>query len=204
VSKLKNLNWGEFLEGIQNPGRYTGSEYNRYNREGKKYGFLLSFPDDYKIGMSSLGYHTVGEIVRQNSDFYVERCFAPAKDMEALMREKDVGLFTLESKAADFDIIGFSFHYELAYTNYVNMMDLAGLEPFRKDRTKKDPLIIGGGPVCVNPEILSQFMDIIVVGEAEEVLPVILEKYAGFVETDREKFFKEIAGLDGVFLPGKN
>ncbi|MEA3507018.1 MAG: radical SAM protein, partial [Elusimicrobiota bacterium] len=203
MRNLKDINWEELLSGIQNPGRYTGSEYNGYRKGEKKQGFLLVFPDDYKIGMSSLGYHIVGEIVRQDPNFYVERAFAPAEDMEALMREKNIELFSLESKtpAADFDIIGFSFHYELAYTNYINMMDLAGLEPFRKDRKKSDPLIIGGGPVCVNPEILSEFMDAVIVGEAEEVLPGLLAEYSP--GRDKEKFLEKISLIGGVYVPGK-
>ncbi len=202
MSSLKNINWEELLKKVQNPGRYTGSEYNRYEKKKFKFGFLLAFPDDYKIGMSSLGYHTIGEIVNQSPNFYVQRAFAPAEDMERLMREKDIPLFSLESKApaSEFDIIGFSFHYELAYTNYVNMMELSGLSPFRKDRKENNPIIIGDGPVTVNPEILSQFMDIVMVGEAESVLPLILDKYEKGKR--RSKFLKELSNLAGVYIPG--
>ncbi|MGM0441134.1 MAG: radical SAM protein [Elusimicrobiota bacterium] len=191
------------LKDIESPGKYLGIEYNRYKPGEGKYKFLLCFPDDYTIGMCSLGYHTIGKIVRENKNFSCERAFTPGVDMEKYLREKNKKLFSLESKspAGEFDILGFSFQYELAYTNYINMMELAGLEPLRKQRTQDSPVIMGGGPTCVNPAILSEFMDVVVVGEAEPVLPDILDSYN---RNSKEKFLKTVSKLPGVFVPGIN
>ncbi len=189
------------LTEIKKPGKYLGTDHNSYQVVKNKYSFLLCFPDDYTIGMCSLGYHTVGRIVRKNKNFYCERCFAPGPDMENYLRENNCKIFSLETKtpADEFDILGFSFQYELAYTNYVNMMDMCGLSPLRKERKETDPVIMGGGPTCVNPAILSEFMDALVIGESEKVLPEILNRYG---HHSKKEFLKKISGITGVFVPG--
>lgn len=200
----KVIDWEKMLLEVQTPGKYLGTEWNSYTQKKGTKKFLLCFPDDYTIGMSSLGYHTVGNIIDKHSSFSCERCFAPAPDMEERMRKNSIGLFSLETKTAakSFDIIGFSFHYELSYTNFLNMLDLAGLELLRKERKANDPLIIGGGPACVNPQILSEFLDLIVVGEAEPVLPELLEIFHS--NPDKGKFLKIVAEMDGVYVPGRS
>jgi radical SAM superfamily enzyme YgiQ (UPF0313 family) len=200
----KENNWEELLQKFQTPGKYLGTEWNAYTQKKNSNKFLLCFPDDYTIGMSSLGYHTVGNIIDQHESYSCERCFAPGLDMEKWMRESNVGLFSLETKtsARNFDIIGFSFHYELSYTNFLNMLDLAGLEIYRKKRSLDDPLIIGGGPTCVNPSILAEFIDLFVIGEAEGVLPEILEKHS--MNRNKEDFLTEVCNIKGVYVPGKS
>ncbi len=194
----------DVLKQFQKPGKYLGTEWNSYpGKKGAKK-FLLCFPDDYVIGMSSLGYHTVGNIINNHSSFACERCFAPWLDMEKWMRQNNISLFSLETRspAKEFDIIGFSFHYELSYTNFLNMLDLAGIELFRRNRKVSAPLIIGGGPACSNPAILSEFLDLIYIGEAEAMLPELLKTFEE--NQDKEKFLNIAVDMKGVYIPGKS
>ncbi len=199
----KNINWEEDLIKFQKPGKYIGTEWNSYKTKKNSKKILLCFPDDYVIGMSSLGYHTVGNIIDKHSGFSCERCFAPGLDMENWMRKNGVELFSLENKspAKEFNIIGFSLHYELSYTNFINMLDLAGLEVNRNDRKENDPIILGGGPLCVNPVILSEFLDLVVIGEAEAVLPELLRIYEN--NPAKKEFLSEASTIKGVYVPEK-
>jgi radical SAM superfamily enzyme YgiQ (UPF0313 family) len=194
--------WENILLRFQTPGKYLGTEHNAYPPRENTKKFLLCFPDDYTIGMSSLGFHTVGNIVNSHPSFSCERCFSPWPDMEKWMRQNKVGLFSLETKSAakTFDILGFSFQYELCYTNFLNMLDLAGIEQFREKREREAPLIIGGGPACVNPEILSEFVDLLVIGEAETVLWELLDIYSACPAKD--EFLQRASRVQGVFVPG--
>ncbi|MFH1414942.1 MAG: radical SAM protein [Elusimicrobiota bacterium] len=196
--------WENTLLKMQKPGKYLGTEFNRYEKKDNGFRFLLAFPDDYVIGMSSLGYHTVGNIINRHTEFSCERCFAPAVDMESWMRKNNAGLFSLETKspARDFDMIGFSFQCELTYTNFINMLDLAGIEPYRERRIEKDPVILGGGPSCMNPALLSKFLDIICVGDAEAMLPQLLEKYTKCC--NKSDFLDAASEIRGIYVPGRN
>ena len=195
----------EVLKNFQTPGKYLGTENNSYTPKDGDGGikkFMLCFPDDYTIGMSSLGYHTVGNIVHNHSSFSCERCFSPGLDMENWMRKNNINLFSLETKAGagSFDIMGFSIQYELSYTNLLNMLDLAGLKVFRCERSPDDPVIIGGGSCTVNPSLLGEFLDLIVIGEAEAVLPELLKIYPDC--RNKEDFLKRGSALTGVYVPG--
>ncbi|MFW6133976.1 MAG: radical SAM protein, partial [Elusimicrobiota bacterium] len=115
-----------------------------------------------------------------------------------------IPLFSLETKtkAKEFEMIGFSFQYELSFTNFINMLELAGINPFREQRSSKDPIIMGGGPTCFNPGILKEFVDLLVIGDGEEVLPRILEIYEE--KRNKKDFLNRASKLKGVFVPGIN
>ncbi len=192
----------KILDSVQNPGKYSGGEFNSYPVKDSGVKVLLCYPDDYTIGMSSLGYHTVGKIISSHPGFSVERAFSPFPDMEEKMREEGIRLFSIESRRAadEFDIIAFSVHHELSFTNIINMLNLAGIEPFRKEREKGDPLIMAGGPATVNPALLSEFMDILTLGEAEAFLPSLLDLYRK--RTLKENFLASAAEIKGIYVPG--
>ncbi|NLB35365.1 MAG: radical SAM protein [Elusimicrobia bacterium] len=202
ADSMKTPDWEKILPKFQLPGRYSGGEYSAYPNRENTIKFLLAFPDDYSIGMSSLGFHTVGNIVNLQPGFSCERVFAPAIDMEEWLRKENYPLFSLESKrpAGSFDIIGFSMQYELSFTNFINMLELSKIEPRREDR-QDCPLIMGGGPSFANPAALSAFFDIIILGEAEPVLPEVLSLYQK-EKNDRNSFLLNAAAIEGVFVPG--
>ncbi|HEX5836293.1 MAG TPA: TIGR03960 family B12-binding radical SAM protein [Anaerolineales bacterium] len=163
---------------VQKPGRYVGGELNSvvkdWDRVQTRVAFV--FPDIYDIGVSNVGLKILYDQVNQREDALAERAYAPWLDMEALMREHDIPLYTLESKRplAEFDLIGFSLPYETLYTNTLNVLDLAGIPVRSEDRDETHPIIIAGGHSTMNPEPMHAFIDAFVIGEGEEVIHDII------------------------------
>jgi len=198
----------ELLGRVQRPGRYLGNEWNAVTKDLDKacVKFALCFPDLYEIGMSHLGFKLIYHLLNEKKDIACERVFSPAADLERILRNESLPLFTLESKKrlAAFDVIGFSLSYELNYTNMLNILDLAGIPLLAKDRGERHPLIIAGGPSTCNPEPISDFIDFFVIGEAEESLPEaldIVKSYKKRRDLDRTEFLKEICRIDGIYVP---
>jgi len=169
------------LPTVEKPGRYLGLERNvtRKDLNAASLTLALAFPDTYEIGMSHTGLKILYEIVNRRPDFACERVYAPWVDLEAKMREAGIPLFTTESFApvADFDVLGFSLQAELNYSNIVNMLDLAGLPVWQRERRENDPIVLGGGPCTANPEPIADFFDAFLIGDAEEALPRFLDTY---------------------------
>ena len=122
---MANIN--ELLLTVRKPGRYVGGEWNAVKKEwtADKVKFLLAFPDVYEIGMSHLGIKILYGILNDRQDVLCERAFAPWTDLEKVLRDNGIPLFSLESRKPlkEFDIVGFSLAYELSYTNVINMLD---------------------------------------------------------------------------------
>jgi len=198
LEKLESI-----LPNVLKPARYTGGEYNQIVKDKDKVEVrvALCFPDTYEIGMSNLGIKILYGVLNYITDVWCERVFAPWPDMEALMRENDIPLYGLESFEAihDFDIIAFSLGYELSYTNVLNMLDMAGLPIRSKDRDDSFPIVIAGGACCYNPEPMSEFIDLFVIGEGEEVAVELIDIY----RNNRKKtgFFAAASKLPGVYVP---
>jgi radical SAM family uncharacterized protein len=195
---------------VQKPGRYVGGELNSTIKDWDKISTRVAFvfPDIYDIGVSNVGLKILYDQVNQREDALAERAYAPWLDMEALMREHGIPLYTLESKRplACFDIIGFSLPYETLYTNALNVLDLAGIPVRSEERDETHPLIIAGGHSTMNPEPMYAFIDAFVVGEGEEVIHDIINVVQRFnnspVETlKREEVLKELAKIQGVYVP---
>ena len=195
------------LSRVQKPGRYTGGEYGEVRKDPAQvdFRFALCFPDTYEIGMSNLGLRILYGVLNGMEGVWCQRAFAPWGDMEAEMRAAGLPLFALESgeSLGDFDVIGFSLGYEMAYTNVLNMLDLAGLPVRAADRGEDAPLIVAGGTCAYNPEPLAPFIDVFSLGEGEEALPELVElirrgRQAGW---SRKELLREIAGLKGFYVP---
>jgi len=197
----------EVLPLVSRPSRYTGGERNvpETDPDGVELSFLLAFPDVYEIGMSHLGIRVLYDILSRRPEVAVERVFAPWVDMERLMREKDVPLFSLESctAAREFDVIGFTLQYELHYTEVLTMLDLAGVPLRAADRSEGEPYIVGGGPCAYNPEPVAAFFDLLVMGDGEsavvELTDVLLE--ARHLGLTRDETLRRCAALRGVYVP---
>src|SRR5574339_1236142 len=163
---------------VQKPGRYVGGELNSILKDWNrvKTRIALVFPDIYDIGVSNVGLKILYDQVNQREDTLAERAYAPWLDMEALMREHGIPLYTLESKQplACFDLIGFSLPYETLYTNTLNVLDLSGIPVRSEDRDASHPIIIAGGHSTMNPEPMHTFIDAFVIGEGEEVIHDII------------------------------
>lgn len=169
----------EFLPFVRQPSRYIGGEINQVRKDlGRcELTCALCFPDTYEVGMSNTGLAIVYHVLNSLDGVAAERAFAPWTDAEAVLRDKHIPLFSLESKAAlaSFDVIGFSLTNELCYTNVLNMLDLAGLPIRRRDRKTDDPLIIAGGGMANCCEPIADFIDLFVIGEAEEAIVALAD-----------------------------
>jgi radical SAM family uncharacterized protein len=201
-SKLESL-----LIRVQKPARYLGYEWNSVHKDhtATAVRMAFAFPDLYEVGMSNQGLKILYESVNSRPGMLMERVFAPAPDMENLMRQEDMPLFALESgkPLKSFDVVGFSLQYELSYTNVLNMLDLASIPLYSSDRGENDPLVIGGGPCVFNPEPLSPFFDLFVLGEAEEALPELLNLLADLQGENlgRREVLIRLSGLEGIYVP---
>ncbi len=192
---------------VEKPGRYVGLERNvtRKDLSRASVTLALAFPDTYEIGMSHTGLKILYEIVNRREDFACERVYAPWVDLEKRMREAGIPLFSTESFApvADFDVLGFSLQAELNYSNILNMLDLAGLPVWQRERREGDPIVLGGGPCTANPEPIADFFDAILVGDAEEALPVFLDAHraARAQGLARRDLLAALAQVDGIYVP---
>lgn len=193
----------KMLRKVEKPARYTGGEVNSVKKgpEQVSVRFGFAFPDTYEIGMSYMGMQILYNILNRNEKIYCERIFAPAEDMEALMREEGRKLFTLETftPVDELDIVGFTLQYELSYTNVLNILDLSGMPLHSADRGEEFPVIVAGGPCAYNPEPLADFIDLFMIGDGEELLEqVCLLK----IECDSKKeFLQRACKLQGVYVP---
>ncbi len=169
----------QFLPFVRKPGRYIGGEINQIKKDLSRCELrvALCFPDVYEVGMSYMGLAIIYDILNKTEGVAAERVFAPWVDAEKVLRSKKIPLFSLESKAAlkSFDIVGFSLTNELCYTNVLNMLDLAGVNIRSGDRDEKDPLVIAGGGMSNCCEPLAEFIDLFLLGEAEEAVVELIE-----------------------------
>jgi radical SAM family uncharacterized protein len=193
------------LPRVSKPGRYTGGEYNQVRKAWDKidYKVALAFPDIYDLGMSNLGLMILYDIINKHENLLAERVYSPWTDMEALMREEGLPLFSLESKHAirEFDLLGISLPYEQLFTNALNLIDLAGMPVRSADRDETFPLIIAGGHACYNPEPMAPFIDVFVIGEGEEAILKIIGVMRAAAHLDRETQLRHIAQIEGCYVP---
>ena len=196
------------LPRVQKPARYTGGEFNQIIKDKASVDTRIAFcfPDTYEIGMSNLGMRILYGVLNSIDGVWCERVFAPWADMEAEMRKNGITLYGLESGDAikDFDILAFSLGYEMAYTNVLNMLDLAGLKMRSSERGNAlSPLVMAGGTCCFNPEPMADFVDLFLIGEGEELDAEVVELYrdARARGLSKSKFLKEAAKIEGIYVP---
>lgn len=190
---------------VEKPGRYVGGEYNSVikNWDEVDIKVALAFPDIYDLGMSNLGIMNLYHQVNLQEDMLAERVFSPWLDMETIMRDQDIPLYSLETKhlVRDFDVLGISLPYEQLYTNALNLIDLAGMPVRSRDRDESYPLVIAGGHACYNPEPVADFIDAFVVGEGEEIIVEIARVMQKVRDQSRYDQLKAIAKIQGMYVP---
>ncbi|MGI6722085.1 MAG: TIGR03960 family B12-binding radical SAM protein [Anaerovoracaceae bacterium] len=191
------------LKKVEKPGRYIGGEINcvKKDEDLAKVRFAFAFPDIYEIGMSYVGLQILYDVLNKDDDIYCERVFAPARDMEALMREEGVPLFSLETKTdvKKFDILGFTLQYEMSYTNILNMLDLAGIPLHACERGDEYPVVVAGGPCAFNPEPLADFIDIFIIGDGEQSLPALADLMKDC--SSKDEFLRRAVNMQGIYVP---
>ncbi len=204
----QELNLDELLLKVQKPARYLGTEVNSIHKRSQDVDvqLALAFPDIYEVAMSHLGLKILYGAANRIDSVQAQRVFAPAEDMEAVLREKGLPLFSLEGRRPfnQFDLVGFTLQYELSYTSILNMLQLGQVPLYSQDRTTRDPFILGGGPCAFNPEPLAPFFDAFVIGDGEEVLEEIIVLYRRWKQEgtgDRQAFLRDLSQLPGLYIP---
>lgn len=198
-----------WLMHIQKPARYIGGEWNSVvkDHDSVDVKVALAFPDVYEVAMSHLGLKIIYSVLNARSDTLAERVYAPWVDMEALMREKHIPLYTLESKCPvkDFDVLGFTMPFEMCYTNILNMLDLAGIPLLAKDRGEDDPIVVSGGPCVYNAEPVADFFDVFFIGESEEAIGEMADIVKVWKKEGkpggRKEIIRRMAGIKGCYAP---
>jgi radical SAM superfamily enzyme YgiQ (UPF0313 family) len=173
------------------------------NAWGGRLAVALVYPNVYHQAMSNLGYHTVYELLNRREDTLCERFFLP--DREDLDEHRKTGypLFSLESKRFldEFDLIAFSISFENDYLNLPVFFELAHLPLMAEARGGAYPLVLCGG-VCafLNPEPLAGIMDLFAIGEAEPLLPPLID-YLNESSEGRADVLTGLSKLPGVYVP---
>lgn len=198
----------EILQLVKNPGRYVGGEFGSVKKchDGNLL-FALCFPDLYEIGMSNNAIKIIYEALNKVNKVVCERVFAVESDFLNYLKEKNLPLFTLESKCPvkEYDILGISIGYELSATSILKILEYANIPLRSLDRKNDDPIVIGGGPAITNPVPFGPFFEAVFIGEADKVLPELVknlanEKEKGAKRTDLLDIVKQ---SDGFWYSGK-
>ena len=197
----------EILLQIDKAARYIGGEVNAVmkNKEDVDIRFAMAFPDVYEIGMSNLGMMILYDMFNKRDDVWCERLFSPWTDLDKIMREEHIPLFTLESQdpVKDFDFLGITLGYEMCYTNVLQLLGLSGIALLSADREENDPVIIGGGACAYNPEPLAEFFDLFYIGEGETVYDALFDAYKANKKAggSRSDFLLKAAQIPGIYVP---
>jgi radical SAM family uncharacterized protein len=207
---VKTISIGQIekmLYHVQKPARYVGNELNSVhkNKEDVSIRFAFCFPDTYEIGMSHLGMKILYSLLNDQSDIWCERVFAPWLDMEAEMLKTGTKLFALESQDSidTFDFVGVTLQYELSYSNILYMLKLAQIPLLSKDRGEDAPIVIAGGPCAYNCEPIADFLDLVVLGEGEEVVLQLMDLYRLCKKEKvlKADFLRRAAQIPGIYVP---
>ena len=196
------------LPTVQKPARYTGGEWGEIKKDLKdvRVRVAFCFPDTYEIGMSNLGMRILYGVMNGMDGVWCERVFAPWGDMEQAMRDNSLPLWALESQTPvrEFDMIAFTIGYEMAYSNILNMLNLADVPLRSKDRQGLKNIVFAGGVCAFNPEPLADFIDFFSLGEGEDITVEILQLYdrAKAEGWSKDAFLHEAAKIPGVYVPG--
>ncbi len=197
----------EILLQIEKPARYIGGEVNSVMKDKKAIDirFCMCFPDVYEVGMSHLGIQILYDMFNKREDTWCERVYSPWVDLDKILREKQIPLFALESQEPirDFDFLGITLQYEMCYTNILQILDLAGISLWAKDRGENDPIVIGGGPCAYNPEPIAEFFDFFYIGEGETVYDQVLDAYKENKKNggSRADYLAMVAKIEGMYVP---
>ena len=197
----------DILLSVEKPARYLGNEINVVMKDlaDVKIRFAMCFPDVYEIGMSYLGIQIIYDLLNAREDVWCERVYSPWTDLDAVMRERKIPLFALESQdpVQDFDFLGITIQYEMCYTNILQVLDLSGIPLLARDRKDGDTIVIGGGPCTYNPEPIADFFDIFYIGEGETQYYRLMDLYNESREQglSRKEFLIRAASIPGLYVP---
>lgn len=193
------------LARVERPARYLNHEWGAVRKADADFSFCMVYPDTYELGQANQAVRILVNAVNAIDGMAAERAFLPAVDLIDIMREQDLPMFSLESCAPlhEFDAVGITLPHELAATNVLEVLDLAGIPVRAENRTDNDPIILGGGPCAFNPEPYAPFFDAITIGEGEEALPEALELIRKMKREGaaRAEIVRALVGVPGTYVP---
>lgn len=205
---VKNLALSDkILMQVEKPARYIGNEVNSVMKDAWKVDvrFCMCFPDIYEIGMSHLGIQILYSMLNSWDDVWCERVYSPWLDLDAILREKKIPLFALESQqpVKNMDFLGITLQYEMCYTNILQILDLSQIPLQAAKRRECDPIVIGGGPCSYNPEPIADFFDLFYIGEGETQYRRLLDIYKENKKAggSRLDFLQKASELPGIYVP---
>jgi len=205
MSKELNTEIQKNLYDVIKPYQYIGDEYLIKKPDVKEdmTTLVYAFPDKYEIGISNLGVRILYDIVNSEPDLYADRAYAPEKDFAEILEKNNNFLYGVETKKPlkDFDFVGISLQYELAYPTVLRMLKLGGITVERDLRKEDEPIVIAGGPCCFNPKPMSDFIDLFIIGDGEDVIIEILKKYKEINNLPRSEKIRKLAEIDGIYSP---
>lgn len=195
----------KILADVTKPYQYIGDEYLAYKKKmsDEDVSIVFAFPDKYEIGVSNLGVRVLYYVVNKEDGLVADRAYAPEFDCKDALEKNNVKLYAVESKKPlkEFDFVGFSLQYELAYPTVLKMLDLADIPVKRKERGENDPIVVAGGPCCFNPKPMSEFIDLFLIGDGEELNVELMKKYKEIRHLSRAEKLNELAKIKGVYSP---
>ena len=186
------------LPRVRKPIQYVGGEVGSVVKDwdGADVRWALCYPDAYEVGLPNQGVQILYEVLNERDGVLAERTYTVWPDLEALMREHGVPQFTVDSHrpVGAFDVLGLSFATEMAYTNLLTVLDLAGIPLFSSERAGSHPLVIAGGHAAFNPEPVADFLDAVVLGDGEQAVLAITDVIRDWKRAGRP------GGRDGLLL----
>jgi radical SAM family uncharacterized protein len=196
------------LPRVKKPVQYVGGERNAGVKDWESVDvrWALCYPDAYEVGLPNQGLMILYEVLNERADALAERTYAVWPDLEALMKAHGVPQFTVDGHrpVVAFDVLGISFATELGYTNMLSILDLAGIPLHAADRTLEHPFVLAGGHAAFNPEPIADFVDLVALGDGEEVVGEITDvvKAAKAEGLGRAETLVRLARIPGVYVPG--
>jgi len=167
---------------------------------GGKLPVALVWPNSYRVGMSSLALHILYRLFNNEPDVVCERVFFGGQQAP----RPDEPIISLETQRPldEFAVIAFSISYEMDYFNVINLLRQAGIPLFAAERDENWPLLIAGGPaIYTNPEPLADIFDAFAIGEAEGIVPPLLDALWGSTRAPRAETYQRLAQVDGLYVP---
>lgn len=193
------------LAQAERPARYINHEWATSYKPGASFRFCMVYPDTYELGQANQAVRILCNAIDRKEDMAAERAFLPAPDFCDVLRDHSIPLFSLESCAPvkEFDVVGITLSHELAATNILEVLDLAGIPLHADNRNEDDPLVIAGGPCAYNPEPFYRFFDVISIGEGEESIGEVMEVCRTLKEKgcSRVEILREISRVPGQYVP---
>lgn len=173
---------------------------------GSRIRFALVYPNSYFVGMSNLGIHIIYKELNERKDIACERFFLPDKKDMDLYEKTKTPLLSIETQDPlyKFPLIGFSISFEMDYFNVLKILSMGKVKLLSKDRNEMDPIVIAGGPCATfNPEPLTNFFDLFVIGEGEETVHNIVNTYQAGTDKNltRDEILFNMAHIPGVYVP---